>query len=142
MARLSKIPDRLHDEIKKKSAEGLSAGKIKEWLEKEHNIKAGLTGISAFLKSVKEERKEVAKQVFAAKAAETALQDIDILGNKVLMFDQKVNEAIKDGNSGDAKIYGDLLFKFLDRKMKLSGIDDNHSEDDKILDSLMDKLGK
>lgn len=144
MARPSNIPDKLHDEIKKKSAEGLSAGKIKEWLEKDHNVKAGLTAIQTFLKSVKEERKDIVKQVTAAKIAETVVQDIDILSDKVLKLNQKIDAALESGNTLDVKIYGELLHKFLGTKLKLSGAEEQEDEQrkQKIKESLFSKLGK
>jgi hypothetical protein len=144
MARPSKIAPKLHDEIKKKSAEGLDAGKIRQWLEKDHGVKVGLTAIQTFLRTVKEERKDVAKQVFAAAVAETAVQDIEILGSKVVLLNKKFDEAIDKGNTLDAKIYGDLLFKFLSTKLKLSGAEEQEDEQikQKIKESLFSKLGK
>lgn len=144
MARLSKIPPKLHDEIKNKSAEGLDAGKIKQWLETDHNIKTGLTAIQTFLRSVKEERKEVSKQVVAAKIAETVVQDLDILGDKIKKLNIKFDKAIDKDDTMGAKIYGDLLFKFLGVKLKLSGADEQEDESlkQKIKDSLFSKLGR
>ena len=143
MARLSKIPDHLTDEILKKAQDKLSSKKIKEWLKKEHNLSVGETAIQTLIKRETEEKNAVAKQAYATAVAETAQQDVDILGDKIRKLNQKVDLALSSDDPEKTKVYGDLLFKFLDRKLKLVGADEKAgSLDDQTLDSMLEKLGK
>lgn len=143
MARPSKIPLKLHGEIQRLSVEGLNSLKIKEWLKKEHNIVAGRTAIQTLTRQATEEHKNAAKKAYAEAVAETAVQDVDILGDKIKKLNDRVDKALKDDDLNALKVTGDLLFKFLDRKLKLAGVDkDDTSLDDQMLDELMDKLGK
>ena len=143
MARKSNIPIKLHGEIQRLNTEGLSSSKIKVWLKTEHNISAGLTAIQSLLRQMTEEHKDATKKAYAEAVAETAVQDVEILGDKINKLNQRVDKALKDDDLNALKITGDLLFKFLDRKMKLVDTGkDSSSIDDQMLDDLIDKLGK
>ncbi len=143
MANKSKIPLKLHSEIQRLNAEGMTSKPIKDWLKKEHNIDAGLTAIQTLLRQKTEEHKDAAKKAYAEAVAETAIQDVDILGDKIKQLNLRVDKALKDDDLNALKVTGDLLFKFLDRKLKLAGVDkDDSSLDDQMLDDLFEKLGK
>ena len=94
MPRLSKIPERLHDEIKKKVGENVPASVIADWLGKEHNITISRQGISLFIKQWKEDRSAAAKVAYANAAAEHANIDITVIGDVILKFKEKVDKAL------------------------------------------------
>lgn len=143
MARKSNIPLKLHGEIQRLNAEGLTSTKIKLWLKSEHNISAGLTAIQTLLRQATEEHKDAAKKAYAEAVATTAIQDVDILGDKIDKLNKKLDKALEGDDLIAIRTHGDLLFKFLDRKLKLAGLDNGSgSMDDQMLDDLMDKLGK
>ena len=145
MARLSKIPPKLRDEVATKSAEGWSCAKIKNWLLEEHQTSISAKQIQELLNKIGKERSEASKAAYAQAAHESANQDIDILKDKISKFNKRVDQALASNNLDDIKISGDLLLKFMDRRIKLSGIDkEDNSNNDKetLLENILDKLGK
>lgn len=143
MARKSKIPLKLHSEIKKMNSDGLTSTKIKVWLKETHNISAGLTAIQTLLRQATQEYKAAYQTAFAKAVADSAAQDIEIIHDKIVKLNLKMDAAIQSDDLSAVRVYGDLLSKFQDRRMKLSGLDkDGGSLDDQMLDDLMAKLGR
>lgn len=142
MARLSKIPPELNDEVIKKSGEGYSASKIQTWLDEEHSITITDRGIQQFLKKIANERKDIAKQAYSKAVADSANQDVAIIGEMIDLFRNEVLKTVNNDSLKAAKI-AETLIKFQDRRMKLSGIDkEDEVNDDSVLDSLLAKVGK
>lgn len=143
MSRLAKIPPNLMDALMTKQGEGLSVAKIQSWLLSDHNIKISDQQIRATMKKVAEERKEQAKAAYAKAVAESANQDIFILADKIDKFNKRVDVALKKEDDLTAIKIADTMLKFIDRRMKLSGVDQEDTFDsDNILENLLEKLGK
>jgi hypothetical protein len=141
MARLSIIPPKLNQSVMDKSAEGWSASKISEWLATEHQVISEPANIGNLIRKLSQERKEVAKAAYAKAVSESANTDVAILGEMIDGFRNAVLEYMEKDPAKAAKI-AETLIKFQDRRMKVSGVDIGHSDDDKILEQLLEKLGK
>ena len=127
MPRLSKIPERLHDEIKKKVGENVPASVIADWLGKEHNITISRQGISLFIKQWKEDRSAAAKVAYANAAAEHANIDITVIGDVILKFKEKVDKALIAEDYNTATRMADVLLKYIKTRLELSGVNEELS---------------
>ena len=141
MARLGKIPDNLHDEIQKLAGEGYSADKVKVWLKKEHNIDASHSTVSRLLRDMKEERQEIAQRAYADAVANSANQDILILGEMIVKLNQKVTKAFNAEQLVIGTKMAETLLKYLSRRMDLSGLNIKDKPDDQLLkEELLKKI--
>jgi hypothetical protein len=136
-----KIPESLNDEIIKKAGEGLSANKICVWLKDEHKLIVSIPTLSRLLKETKEERKEIAQRAYADAVADSANQDIKILGSMIDKFYKKVEKLFKDDQLVLATKMSETLLKYLSRRMDLSGINAKDKPNDELLtEELLKKI--
>ncbi len=143
MSRLQGIPPKLHEIVLEKTAEGWGAGKISNLLLKEHETKVSIKCVTNLIKRITEERKETAKAAYAKSVSESANQDVSILGDKINKLDIILDEVLIEKDALKIDKIGNILLKFIDRRMKMSGIDkEDNGDDNLILQSLLDKLGK
>ena len=141
MARLSKIPSKLHPEILKKVGEGLSAQKISDWLNKEHKIKVSNHSVSRLLLDWKEERKQIAQRAYADAVANHAFQDLEIISDLILKLKDRVDNCFTDNDLLVGNKLADTLLKYLSKRMDLSGMNTKDAPDDeKLKDELLKKI--
>lgn len=149
MARPKTIPHKLRSDVIAKSAEGWNAEKIATWLKTDHDINITMRAVQQYLKEIKDERNEIAQRAMAEDVAKSVTYDLSILGDKIFKFNAEVDRLLSEGKSIEAKSVGEILFKFLDRRMKLSGIDNPEKTNntqlqskDELLEGLLSKFKK
>ena len=141
MARLHKIPSKLHPEILKKVGEGLSAQKIADWLKKEHKVEVSSHSVSRLLLEWKEERKQIAQRAYADAVANHAFQDLEIISELIEKLKNNVDVCFTKKDLNGAQRLSETLLKYLSKRMDLSGINNKDVPDDERLkEELLKKI--
>ncbi len=143
MARLSKIPTTLLDEMMGMRAQGLSDAKIHAWLTATHHIQCGVSSVKRSLNKVSRERAEIAKSVYRDAVANSADQDIRIIDEMIQNLNKEFRKAMAEGDRQGMKHMSDALHKFLQTRMDLSGINQPESvqAQDQTMQLLLDRIG-
>ena len=144
MARLSKIPPTLLDDMMAKRANGESDAKIHAWLKAVHGIQCGVSSVNKALNKVSKERAEIARSVYKNAVANSADQDIRIIDEMIQNLNKEFVKAMKEGDRQGMKHMSDALHKFLQTRMDLSGINQPESAqaEDQTLQLLLDRIGE
>lgn len=143
MARLSKIPDRLIEDMMAKRANGESDGKIQAWLKATQEVDCSVSSVTRALNKVSKERAEVARAVYKNAVANSADQDIKIIDEMIKNLSVECGNAIKEGDRQGIKHMSDALHKWIQTRMDLSGINkpDTVQVDDHTMQLLLDRIG-
>lgn len=143
MARLSKIPPALIDQMMVKRANGESDSKIHTWVAAQ-GIQCSLSSVQRALSKVSSERAEIARSVYKNAVANSADQDIKIIDEMIQNLNKEFIKAMKDGDRQGMKHMSDALHKFLQTRMDLSGINQPESVQvqDQTLQLMLDRIGE
>ena len=146
MANIGKIPEKLSNAILELQAEGKSATFIAEWLKEKHDIDVVHQTVSYFLRSRKEERKEMARQAYSKAVSESANKDLKIVSSMIDSLSRCYTKLMDEGNVKEANNISKTALSYINFRASLSGIEhekeqeDNNSE--QLLQDLLEKLGK
>jgi len=135
-----KIPTGLHDAIQEQSARGLGCAEIVIWLDEHHSIKSSTPSVSRLLKILKNERKEIAQRIYADAVSKSANNDLDILNDVIVKCKARFDILIESGADFKAKGIGEVLFKYLSKRMDISGLNEKDNNDDLVKEELLKKL--
>jgi hypothetical protein len=127
MANISKIPPDLEGAISTLLGQGRTEAEVREWLYTEHKIDCSHSSVHRFCVKVKSQRKEVAKQVYAAAIAE-------ILRNLR-------DKAVTDNNASTIIRTCSELKSHVALKMSVSGVNTQET-DEQAKDELLDIILK
>jgi hypothetical protein len=75
----SEIPDRLKEEVLRQHTEGKGATKIAEWLSIHESKHVSTNAVTSFLAKIRQERQELAKQVYRERLTPGIFSDLDML---------------------------------------------------------------
>lgn len=141
---VGQIPPKLHELVMLKIADGLTCQQISDCLLSEHKITVSSRNVSYLVQKLTNERRDIAKAAYANAVAVSSNQDVFILNDKITKFNNEVDIALENRELSLATKMAETLIKFVDRRMALSGIDQNNSVEDcsDILNKLFEKLGK
>jgi hypothetical protein len=137
------IPSNVYDYIMEQSASGKIAVEIKKLLKTNYDVDTSVQSINKLINKLAAERKDIAKAIYAEAVSKSANKDILIIDDMINKFYIETNKALNEKHPIIATRTADTLLKFQDRRLRLSGIDkEDAKDDDSLLDSLLDKLGK
>jgi hypothetical protein len=142
MARLKNIPPNLYDAIAEQSAKGQAAREIVIWLKNTHNITSSVPSICRLLKETKEERQQIAQRAYANAVAKSANQDLEILGDVITKCKQRFDILVESHEDFKAKGIAEVMFKYIAKRMDLSGINDKSSDDQLLKEELLKKISE
>jgi hypothetical protein len=141
MANISKIPPDLEGAISTLLGQGRTEAEVREWLYTEHKIDCSHSSVHRFCVKVKSQRKEVAKQVYAAAIAKTAFTDIEVLAENTEILRNLRDKAVTDNNASTIIRTCSELKSHVALKMSVSGVNTQET-DEQAKDELLDIILK
>ena len=138
MARLPKIPPKLHGAVMNFIAEGLPAAQIREKLAQEYNIEVSDSSMDRLIRKLRTQYQASAQTKLARAAEKAAMTDLDIMENVINDLYRRYQAATDDKT---ATILAAELNKWNERRIKLSGIDkEDQIDNTDAKEELMEQL--
>jgi hypothetical protein len=143
MGRLSKLTEQLKQELFTMHSQGMSCGKLANWLFENHGIKLTPDGILHHIKIKRKEYELMTAGVVAECVQNSVRTDIERLDTIVKKLEDQCLKNLENNTILDPKIAFPEYYKFLALKLKLTGALDTTKEDkeEDISKALLEKLG-
>ncbi len=142
MSAPTSIPEKLRDEVLRRSGEGQSTRAIAAWLKADHGGSGDHTQVSRFLKSARKGREEATRSIVHEHIGKTVPGDLDALDARIAgavrvadRLQADMDKAIEADGDLDPSVLdllikaSEMLRKLIDTKLKYSGAKDSGGND-------------